>query len=95
MEAAYEQAHRVVPDEVAEDLAARGIGEWLIFRHGQDLFHVITTVGEEPVPPSERTQEIGRRWHARIGPHLEPVDGENGSAVMQLVWSLSRNGTPL
>lgn len=91
MEEAYDEAHRVVPPEVAEDLAERGYTEWLIFRHGQDLFHVITTEGEEP-PRSQRTEEIGERWQAFIGPHLEPVEGDAGTVDMHLVWSLSKNG---
>ncbi|MDQ0894702.1 L-rhamnose mutarotase [Agromyces ramosus] len=91
MQEAYEEAHRVVPAEVAENLAERGYVEWLIFRHGQDLFHVITTTGDEP-PRSERTQEIGERWHAIMGPHLEPVEGDVGSVDLRLVWSLSENG---
>lgn len=105
MEESYDEVHRALPPELAEDLILRGHTEWLIFRHGQDLFHVITTDGDEPAARPEggvdgvdpaaraaRLKEVGEAWHPLIASHLEPVDGDVDVVDLHLVWSLSKNG---
>jgi L-rhamnose mutarotase len=36
MEGDYEAFHREVPSEIVEDLVARGVHDWRIWRRGQD-----------------------------------------------------------
>jgi L-rhamnose mutarotase len=91
MEDAYEQVHRVVPDEVAADLTRRGFLDWQIFRHGQDLFHVIAAAGPEALAVDEHGHAIADRWLSRVRPYLDQLPGGGDSADMHLVWSLARN----
>jgi L-rhamnose mutarotase len=39
--AAYEAAHREVPEELTDALRAAGATAWTIWRSGTDLFHVL------------------------------------------------------
>ena len=90
MEESYKALHATVPDWLATDLVRRGNSEWLIFRHGQDLFHVIFSDDADAVdgPPIEHDPA----WHAAVAEHLEPVEGDAGSVPLELVWSLTENG---
>jgi L-rhamnose mutarotase len=91
MEEAYEQVHRVVPDDVAADLTRRGFLDWQIFRHGQDLFHVITAAGPEALTVDEHSQEIADRWLAEVRPYLDLLDDGRESADMTRVWRMADN----
>ena len=92
MEESYDQLHSVVPDELAADLVRRGHTEWLIFRHGQDLFHVIFTDGRESTAGDERGEAGATDYRALVSSHLEAVEGDAMSPSLSLVWSLSENG---
>jgi L-rhamnose mutarotase len=42
--AAYEAAHRAVPDELTAAIRAAGATSWTIWRSGTDLFHLLPVV---------------------------------------------------
>jgi L-rhamnose mutarotase len=100
MEESYEQLHHRVPDELAAQLVRNGNSEWLIFRHGQDLFHVIFSDTSDDAAAdrldeassSESEPDSLAGWHRAIAAHLVPVDGDATSAEMRFVWSLTENG---
>ncbi|WP_042388136.1 L-rhamnose mutarotase [Streptacidiphilus melanogenes] len=89
--AAYEQAHREVPEELTAAIRAAGATGWTIWRSGADLFHLLevedyprllTELGELPVNTA---------WQARMAELLEVVhdySADGASAPLPVVWQL-------
>jgi L-rhamnose mutarotase len=91
-EEAYEQAHATIPGEMADALQAAGISDWLIWRSGRDLFHLIdcddftaamAKLGEDPV---------NERWQERMAFYVESFahfGGEPDGLALREVWTLT------
>ncbi|WP_197043701.1 helix-turn-helix domain-containing protein [Saccharothrix sp. NRRL B-16314] len=70
----YEAAHRVLPDDLRDDLVQRGIVDWMIWRDGVDLVHVITvTPSFEAYRSNVPNPELGRRHRDRMSEYLDPA----------------------
>ena len=88
---AYEQAHREVPAELAEEIRAAGCRSWTIWRSGTDLFHVIDCEDYPRLIAHMDALEVNRVWQQRMGELLEVVHdyGSDGAdAVLPVVWQL-------
>jgi L-rhamnose mutarotase len=84
----YEDFHREVPAEIAEDLIARGVHDWRIWRRGQDLFHLVIAEDYERFRQSKATNSTADGWGEVMTPFLE-LNNELGDAnTMTAVWSL-------
>jgi L-rhamnose mutarotase len=70
-EQAYEQFHRVVPEDIAADLSERGVHDWRIWRHGRDLFHLVTAEDYARFASSPATNETAASWGSVVAPFLE------------------------
>jgi L-rhamnose mutarotase len=88
MEGDYEAFHREVPSEIVEDLVARGVHDWRIWRRGQDLFHLVIAEDYERFRESKATNSTADGWGEVMRPFLE-LNNELGDAnTMRAVWSL-------
>jgi L-rhamnose mutarotase len=87
-EAAYEEFHRVVPSEIVEDLHARGVQDWRIWRRGLDLFHLVTVGNYEEFASSDPTNDTAAGWRDVVAPFLEINNEFAGSNTMRPVWAL-------
>lgn len=98
-EQAYEDFHRVVPDEIASDLRARGVHDWRIWRRGRDLFHLVTAEDYAAFARGPASNDTAAGWQAVMAQFLEV---NNDLADPQLnsmtpVWGLEdqlRTGGP-
>lgn len=92
MEESYARLHSSVPAALAAQLERCGDVEWLIFRSGRDLFHIV--LSDDSVAVDGVTHAEGlEAWHDAVRNHLAPLadDGIEMSAPLSLVWSLSTN----
>jgi L-rhamnose mutarotase len=87
-EAAYEEFHRVVPIDIVDDLHARGVLDWRIWRRGVDLFHLVTVESYEEFVSSEATNDTAAGWREVVAPFLEINNDFAGSNSMTQVWAL-------
>jgi len=89
----YRAHHARVPDELAALFERAGIHDWVIWRSGDRLFHLVdcddwgaamSVVGPDPA---------NARWQADIGRFVAGFhgpDGEDDYAPLENVWSLAR-----
>ncbi|WP_238005996.1 L-rhamnose mutarotase [Dactylosporangium sp. AC04546] len=90
----YEKAHRVVPAEIADDLRARGVSEWRIFRRGVHLFHVVHVEDYRAFAAGPATNATAEGWGAVMEQFLEiqnDMDDPDRNLLGQ-VWALTENG---
>lgn len=93
MEAAYEQAHRVVPDDVLAAMRRVGIWDWTIWRSGPDLFHLVECEDFDRAMRELADDPADQRWQARMGAFVarfvENPDGPAGRGLRD-VWNMRR-----
>lgn len=90
-EAAYEQAHREVPEELTAAIRDAGVREWTIWRSGLDLFRVIECDDYARMLEQLERLPVNVAWQARMGELLEVVHdyGAGGAqAGLPVVWRL-------
>ncbi|QIG39421.1 L-rhamnose mutarotase [Microbacterium sp. 4R-513] len=88
----YRAHHARVPEELVALFERAGIHDWVIWRSGDRLFHLVdcdhwddamTVVGADPA---------NERWQADIGRFVavfHTADGADGFAPIEEVWSLA------
>jgi L-rhamnose mutarotase len=87
----YEQAHAVVPAELADAIRAAGVTGWSIWRSGTDLFHVIDCDDYSAVLARLAQHPVNITWQARMAELLDtPHDysAGGGDAALPVVWQL-------
>jgi L-rhamnose mutarotase len=90
-EAAYEAAHREVPDELRQAIRRAGAREWTIWRSGLELFHVLECDDYGRLLAELSELPVNVAWQARMAELLETVHdyGPAGaSAGLSVVWQL-------
>jgi L-rhamnose mutarotase len=89
-EAAYEVAHRDVPEELRAAIHAAGVRSWTIWRSGLDLFHVIDCDDYRGMLVKLEHLPVNVAWQARMAELLEVVHDYSGEADAELpvVWKL-------
>lgn len=90
-EAAYEQVHAVIPDEMADSLQAAGITDWTIWRSGRDLFHLIECEDFAASMAALADNPVNERWQERMASYVEVLveqDGKPGGLALGEVWDL-------
>lgn len=85
--AEYEKVHARIPQGVADDLLARGVHEWVIYRDGLDLIHVVDVEDYAAFVVGEPMNDAAAGWLAIVAPYLESTDGVQA----EVLWKLSRN----
>ncbi|MFE2884547.1 L-rhamnose mutarotase [Streptomyces sp. NPDC059272] len=89
--AAYENAHREVPEELTAAIRAAGATSWTIWRSGTDLFHVLDC-DDYPRLLAELDQlPVNVAWQARMAQLLDVVhdySSQGADAGLPVVWEL-------
>ncbi|EFL36401.1 conserved hypothetical protein [Streptomyces viridochromogenes DSM 40736] len=101
--AAYEAAHRAVPEELTDAIRAAGATSWTIWRWGPllersrelgggaDLFHVLERENYARLLAALEELPVNVAWQARRAELLEVVhdsSGEGADAGLPVVWEL-------
>ncbi|MGV9500029.1 L-rhamnose mutarotase [Streptomyces sp. NPDC003642] len=89
--AAYEAAHREVPEELTDAIRAAGATSRTIWRSGTDLFHVLECADYARLLAELEQLPANVAWQARMAELLDVVhdySGEGAGAVLPVVWEL-------
>jgi L-rhamnose mutarotase len=90
-EAAYEEAHRGVPEELQAAIRAAGAHRWTIWRSGAELFHVVECEDYGRLLRELAGLPVNVAWQARMAELLDVVHdyGAGGEdAGLAVVWEL-------
>jgi L-rhamnose mutarotase len=89
-EAAYEAAHRNVPEELTAAIRAAGVHSWTIWRSGLDLFHVVECDDYRAMLARLEQLPVNVAWQARMAELLDVVHDYSGEADAELpvAWQL-------
>jgi L-rhamnose mutarotase len=91
-ELGYEQAHRVIPDDLLAALRRAGIRDWAIWRDGQDLFHIVDCDDFDAAQRALADDPVNQRWQETMSAYVarfaENPEGAAGVALRH-VWTLS------
>ncbi|WP_028798771.1 L-rhamnose mutarotase [Streptomyces sp. 142MFCol3.1] len=90
--AAYEAAHREVPEELTAAIRAAGATSWTIWRSGTDLFHVLECEDYGRMLAELERLPVNIAWQARMAELLDVVhdySGAGADAGLPVVWELS------
>ncbi|MEW1646608.1 MULTISPECIES: L-rhamnose mutarotase [unclassified Streptomyces] len=89
--AAYEDAHREVPEELTAAIRAAGATSWTIWRSGTDLFHVLDCDDYARLLAELDQLPVNVAWQARMTQLLDVVhdySSEGADAGLPVVWEL-------
>ncbi|PBC59742.1 hypothetical protein BKI49_32540 [Streptomyces sp. Tue6028] len=89
--AAYEAAHREVPEELTAAIRAAGATSWTIWRSGTDLFHVLECEDYGRMLAELEKLPVNIAWQARMAELLDVVhdySGAGSDAGLPVVWEL-------
>jgi L-rhamnose mutarotase len=88
-EAAYEAAHATVPGDLLALLKRAGVEDWVIWRSGRHLFHVVECADFDAAMREMAGDPVNDRWQAVMAAHVERFeDGPGGGRALRQVWSL-------
>lgn len=89
--AAYEAAHREVPEELTGAIRAAGVTSWTIWRSGTDLFHLLDCADYALLLASLEKLPVNIAWQARMAELLDMVhdySADGAEAPLPVVWEL-------
>jgi len=84
MEEAYEGAHAEVWPELVAVQRELGIHHWHIFRHGEELFHMVECDDFDRASAALAVHPIDQRWQAEMARYVVAADDARGAAVDRL-----------
>jgi L-rhamnose mutarotase len=88
----YRTHHARVPEELTALFSRAGIRDWIIWRSGDRLFHLVECDDWDAAMAVVGPDPANARWQADIGRFVEGFrdeDGEVGFAPLENVWSLA------
>jgi L-rhamnose mutarotase len=84
MQDAYEKAHATVWPELVAVQRGLGIHHWLIFRHGDELFHTVECDDFDRAAEALARDPLDQRWQALMARYVVVADDAQGAAVDRL-----------
>src|SRR5947208_15223862 len=91
----YEKVHAVIPADLDAALREAGVHTWRIWRHGQDLFHVVEVEDYQRMRNLLRDHPAKVPWQARMAELLAvEYDYACNDMYISLVWELTCMGCP-
>lgn len=91
-EAAYEQAHAVIPTEMVASLQAAGIRDWSIWRSGEHLFHLVDCDDFTTAMARLAEDPVNHRWQEQMAvyvDHFVEDEARPDSQPLREVWTLA------
>ncbi|WP_422771100.1 L-rhamnose mutarotase [Plantactinospora sp. WMMC1484] len=91
-ETGYEEAHRTVPDDLLAALQRVGITEWVIWRSGRHLFHLVDCADFAAAMRELDGDPVNQRWQEFMAGYVERfAEDPDGAAGLGLrhVWTLT------
>src|SRR5690349_10823143 len=88
----YRSHHARVPDDLTALFERAGIHEWVIWRSGDRLFHLVDCDDWDAAMAVVGPDPANERWQADIGrfvAYFRGPDGEEGFTPIEPVWSLA------
>ncbi|MBB6406772.1 L-rhamnose mutarotase [Arthrobacter sp. AZCC_0090] len=86
----YADAHAGIPAELVAALKEAGVGNWRIWRSGQDLFHMVEVEDYQAMRRALADHPANVPWQTRMAELLEVQDDYSGNdSGIQLVWELA------
>ena len=88
--AEYRDRHAAVWPEVLDGIRRAGVGSWLIFRDGLDLFHFIDCEDYERAIGEFARDPVNQRWQAEMAPMMavaHDLSGDSGDR-MRVIFEL-------
>ncbi|MBT2533679.1 L-rhamnose mutarotase [Arthrobacter sp. ISL-48] len=86
---AYADAHAEIPAELVAALKDAGVGNWRIWRSGQELIHVVEVDDYKAMRHELAGNPVNIAWQARMAELLEIEDDYSGNdSGVPLVWEL-------
>ncbi|MGW5430122.1 L-rhamnose mutarotase [Streptomyces sp. NPDC004059] len=89
--AAYEVAHREVPEELTRAIRAAGVTSGTIWRSSTDLFHLLECADYARLLAELEQLPVNVAWQARMAELLDVVhdySSEGADAGLPIVWEL-------
>lgn len=90
-EAAYEAAHRRIPEDLFQALTRVGVRDWAIWRDGRTLLHLVDVDDYDAVGAGLVDDPVNDRWQAEMAVFVERFDEVTEIPVLAaptLVWSM-------
>lgn len=88
-EADYDREHRRIPEALVESFARVGIHDWMIWRSGRDLFHVVHCDDWVAAMNGLAGDPADAAWQAHIGVYVERFIGDRPEdRPLPQIWSL-------
>lgn len=87
----YRSHHARIPDDLRDLFADAGIHDWIIWRSGRNLFHLVECDDFDGAMRIVDAAPANAAWQADIGRFVEGFhgpDGEDGFLPIEQVWSL-------
>ncbi|BAS15557.1 L-rhamnose mutarotase [Arthrobacter sp. Hiyo8] len=85
----YAEAHAGIPAELVAALKEAGVGNWRIWRSGQELFHLVEVEDYQAMRRALADHPANVPWQARMAEMLEVQDDYSGNdSGIPLVWEL-------
>lgn len=87
----YRREHARIPDELLALFDRAGIRDWIIWRSGDRLFHVVDCEDFDAAMTVIRADDADRRWQDHIGVYVDDFygpDGEPGYLPLEQIWGL-------
>lgn len=88
----YRIEHEVIPEDLARLFAEVGIRDWIIWRSGDRLFHLVDCDDFVASLAKVNVSPVNEKWQRQIGPYVEGFldrDGHPGFAELERTWALS------
>ncbi|WP_052336766.1 L-rhamnose mutarotase [Nocardioides alkalitolerans] len=92
-EQAYDADHAVVPDPLLDLLVAHGVRDWVIWRDGRSLLHLVDVDDYEVLGAAIADDAVNVAWQADMAAHVEAFETIEAVPALEqprLVWSLRR-----
>ncbi len=90
-EAAYETEHAQIPDELLTLLTGEGVRDWVIWRDGAYLLHLVDVDDYPRLGERLDGNPANDRWQSRMAVHVDCFEEPTALpalAAPTLVWSL-------
>jgi L-rhamnose mutarotase len=89
----YDAAHERIPDDLIEAHRRAGIRDWLIWRSGHDLFHLVECDDFDAALRQLEHEPANKRWQELIGEYVDHFQLDAaGSPQLPLVWRMRDQG---